>query len=95
MSNNALHNHNCPPLMSDQRHATCYRPSCDVHMELFSNAGVKNSEQMKRYLQQNANKLRKQNLLDFHRRANCGSCRFYHVDPNGHDQYWKNYKNKL
>ena len=95
MSNNALHNHDCPPLMSDQRHATDYRPSCQVHNQLLKSAGVKNSEQMKQYLQRNANKLREQNLRDFQKRVGCGSCNFYHIDPNGHDSYWKNYKKNL
>lgn len=95
MSNNALHNHNCPPLMSDQRHATDYRPSCQVHDLILKQNSIKNSEQLRLFLQRNADKLRQLNLDYFQERASCNSCKHYHVDPNGHDQYWSNYKKWL
>lgn len=95
MSNNALHNRDCPALMSDQRHATDYRPSCYVHDLIIKQNGIKNSEQMRMFLQRNAEQLRNLNLNHFQERAGCNSCQHYHVDPNGHDRYWTNYKKWL
>lgn len=95
MSNNALQNRDCPPLMSDQRHATDYRPSCSVHNLILTQNGIKNSEQMRMFLQRNANQLRELNLTHFQERAGCNSCQHYHVDPNGNDRYWDNYKKQL
>jgi hypothetical protein len=95
MSNNALQNRDCPPLMSDQRHATDYRPSCYVHDLILKQNKIKNSEQLRMFLQRNANQLRELNLGHFKERAGCNTCQHYHVDPNGHDQYWSNYKKWL
>jgi len=93
--NNALHNRDCPALMSDQRHGTDYRPSCDVHHLILTQNGITNSEQMRMFLQRNANKLRELNLGHFQQHASCDSCQHYHVDPNGHDRYWAAYKKQL
>lgn len=103
--NNALQNRDCPPLMSDQRHATDYRPSCYVHDLILKQNKIKNSEEMRMFLQSNANQLRELNLAHFKDRAGCNSCvgpaggepsgQIYHVDPNGHDRYWNNYKTWL
>ena len=90
--NNALHNRDCPPLMSDQRHATDYRPTCYVHDLILKQNGIRNSEQMRMFLQRNSNQLRELNLGHFNERAGCNSCQDYHVDPNGHDRYWSNYR---
>lgn len=95
MSNNALQNRDCPPLMSDQRHATDYRPSCYVHDLILKQNSIRNSEEMRLFLQRNADKLRELNLSHFEERAGCNSCNHYHVDPNGHDKYWNNYKKWL
>lgn len=95
MSNNSANNRDCPPLMSDQRHATDYRPSCYVHNLILKQNGIKNSEQMRLFLQRNANKLRELNLGNFQERAGCNSCQHYSVDPNGQDQYWSKYKSWL
>lgn len=95
MSNNALQNRDCPPLMSDQRHATDYRPSCYVHDLILKQNSIRNSEEMRLFLQRNADKLRQLNLSHFEERAGCNSCSHFHVDPNGHDKYWANYKTWL
>ena len=90
--NNALHNRDCPPLMADQRHATDYRPTCYVHDLILKQNGIRNSEQMRMFLQRNSNQLRDLNLSHFNERSGCNSCQDYHVDPNGHDRYWSNYR---
>ena len=95
MSNNALHNKDCPPLMSDQRFATDYRPSCQLHDLINKQNNLLDSHQQRQFLQHNAVKLMNLNLQHFNQRANCGSCTMYHVDPNGHDRYWDSYKSRL
>lgn len=93
--NNALHNRDCPALMSDQRHATDYRPSCDVHHMILKQNNIKNSEQMRMFLQRNANKLRELNQDHYKANNKCNTCTYYHIDPNGHDKYWSKYKGEL
>ena len=44
------------------------------------------------FLQRNSNQLRDLNLSHFNDRSGCNSCQDYHVDPNGHDRYWSNYR---
>lgn len=90
--NNAQQNRDCPPLMSDQRHATDYRPSCYVHHLMLSQNGIRNSEELRMFLQNNAQQLRELNLTHFKQSAGCNSCNYYHVDPNGNDKYWSDYK---
>jgi DUF971 family protein len=93
--NNAAQNNNCPPLMSDGRHGTDYRPSCYVHGLINEQNGIVNSHQQRLFLQRNAEKLLQLNLDNFHQHAGCKSCQYYHVDPHGHDQYWSSYRNQL
>lgn len=95
MSNNALHNKDCPPLMSDQRFATDYRPSCYVHDLVNKQNGIRNSHQQRMFFQRNADKLMQLNLQYFSQKADCNSCNMFHVDPNGHDRYWDNYRQWL
>lgn len=92
MSNNALHNFDCPPLMNDGRHATDYRPSCYVHDLIIKQNGITNSHQMRHFLQKNACYLARINRDYFCNKASCRSCNFYHIDPNNNDRYWKTYK---
>jgi len=94
--NNALHNLDCPPLMSDGRIATDYRPSCVVHTLINEQNKVANSHQSRGFLQANAVKLMTMNQTFFQDQFSCPSAdRLYHVDPNNHDSYWKNYKQTL
>lgn len=95
MSNNVSANRHCPPLMSDGRHATDYRPSCYVHDLINKQNGLYNSEQTRYFLIHNASKMRGLNDDYFQQRAGCYSCVTTHVDPNGHDKYWSNYKSWL
>ena len=92
MSNNALHNFGCPPLMNDGRHATDYRPSCYVHDTIIKQNGIQNSHQLRHFLQTNACQLAQINRDYFCQKASCPSCQYYHVDPNGNDRYWRKYK---
>jgi hypothetical protein len=93
--NNAQQNWDCPPLMSDQRHATDYRPSCYVHDLILKQNGIKNSHEMRLFMQRNAEKLRLLNTAYFQEKSGCKSCQYYHVDPNGHVRYWNDYMERL
>ena len=93
--NSALHNRDCPPLMSDGRFATDYRPSCYVHELIIQQNGLRNSHQNRMFLQQNARELMRLNTQYFAEKNNCNSCTFYHVDPNGQDQFWAEYKGRM
>jgi hypothetical protein len=92
MSNNALSNQDCPPLMSDGRHATDYRPTCYVHDLIIKQNGIKNSWELKEFLTNNGTNLMKINTDYFMTKNNCNSCNFTHVDPNGNERYWDNYR---
>ena len=74
--NNALHNLDCPPLMSDGRIATDYRPSCVVHTLINEQNKVANSHQSRGFLQANAVKLMTMNQtffrINFHVRQPIG-----------------------
>lgn len=93
--NNALGNQDCPALMSDGRFATDYRPNCYVNNLINTQNELKNSNQQRIFLQRNANKLRELNTNYFVQKANCDSCNYVHVDPNGNDKYWDAYKSWL
>lgn len=93
--NNAPQNKDCPPLMSDGRHATDYRPSCYVHNLINEQNSLTNSHQQRLFLQRNAEQLMKLNHAFFQDKAGCNTCKPYHVDPNGHDAYWASYKKNL
>ena len=93
--NNAPMNYDCPPLMSDGRHGTDYRPDCVRHVCLNKRQGFTHSNQQRLFLQRNAEQLRAENLQQFLAHANCASCTDFHVDPNGHDQYWAEYRKSL
>ena len=93
--NNALHNKDCPPLMSDGRHATDWRPTCYVHDLIIKQNKIPNSHQMRYFLQKNASSLMKLNTEYFTTKNECKSCTNFHVDPNGHDKYWKTYQDYI
>jgi len=93
--NNALHNHDCPPLMSDGRLATDYRPSCYVQDMVIKQNGIKNSSQLRKFLTENATTLMKGNTEYFVNKNSCNSCRFFQPDPNGNDKYWDAYTRNI
>jgi hypothetical protein len=87
-------NHECPPKMSDARHVTDYRPSCFVHLQIMKQNGLVNSHQQRLFFQRNAEQLHDLSLKHFAAKSGCPQP-YVHVDPNGHDAYWKNYKAAL
>jgi len=93
--NNALHNRDCPPLMSDGRTATDYRPSCVVHNMINMQNGLLNSHMSRSFMQQNAKKLMELNTKYFEAKNSCPSATPSHVDPNGNDKHWEDYKISL
>jgi hypothetical protein len=90
--NNALLNRDCPPLMSDGRFATDWRPSCTANHVINTRYGLKNSRQERKFLQRNGAKVIGMHRADFERRGSCPSAKMYYMDPFNHDQYWYNYK---
>ena len=92
MSNNATND--CPPLMSDGRHATDWRTSCSVHSLIINQNSIKNSHQARMFMQKNAVELMNNNAKHFKTKNSC-NCTPFHVDPNGNDKYWAQYHNKL
>ena len=93
--NNALKNRDCPPLMSDGRHGTDYRPSQFVMDLIIKQNNLTSSHQIRRFLTENANALRQINS-DYYRSLNsCNTCNYYHVDPNNNDRYWKTYNKRI
>ena len=89
--NNAPQNHNCPPLMSDGRLVTDYRPSCELHDLIIKQNGLLNSYDYRQFMINNAADLREINRGYYEAKNQCNSCRFYHPDPNNHDLYWDRY----
>lgn len=91
--NNALTNHDCPPLMSDGRLFTDYRPNCDVHLLIEQQNNVNNSYDLKQFLTSHANDFRSINKDFYDNKASCKSCGSYKLsDPNKQISYWNNRK---
>jgi hypothetical protein len=94
--NNAIGNHDCPPIMSDGRHFTDYRPSCYVHDLILRQNGISNSYDLKMLLTHNATKLQDINQSYYDLKNSCVSCgKYYLVDPNNSDTYWNQYKSRI
>ena len=93
--NNAPQNRDCPPLMSDGRLVTDYRPTCELHYSLLFNHGIRSAYDLRLFMQRNAAALRAQDrgFLDY--KNSCQSCQFFQPDPNGNDQYWQYYRKYL
>jgi hypothetical protein len=87
-------NYDFPALMSDGRYATDYRPSCVVNSLIMKQNGLSNSHQERMFLQHNAEQLQALNIRNFNYKA-AGGKPCFHVDPNGHDAYWRTYKASL
>lgn len=91
MNNSA---NDCPPLMSDSRHATDHRSSCCVYDLTLNQNNLKSNDQARRFLQNNASGLMKRNSTYFSQKNKC-NCTYNLVDPNGHLKYWNDYQKKL
>lgn len=90
--NNSLGNQDCPPIMSDGRHFTDYRPSCYVHDLILKQNGITNSYDLKILLTHNALELQKINRKYYGLKNACVSCGDYYLaDPNNHVDYWQRY----
>lgn len=74
MSNNSVDNHDCPPLMSDGRHVTDYRPSCYVHDLIIRQNGITNSFDLKMLLTHNALQFQEINRQFYDTKNSCVSC---------------------
>lgn len=95
MSNNNKTNFNCPAIMNDGRHVTDYRPSDDVYEMMIRQNNLKNSNDVRQFLTNNANKLMQRNTEFYTKLNSCDSCNFFQSDPNKHNDYWNNYKSNL
>lgn len=65
---------NCPPRMSDGRHFTDYRPSCDLNNLIASNNNLVSSYDYRQYLIQNSDKLMDINRGYSVQMNSCGPC---------------------
>ena len=96
MSNNALQNFNCPPLMNDGRQpGTDYRPDCDVNYGIIRQNGIKNSYDYRQFLIHNAESIMDLNRRYYEEQNRCDSCKFFHADPNSQETYWEKYTSWL
>uniref|UniRef100_A0A6C0BMC6 Uncharacterized protein n=1 Tax=viral metagenome TaxID=1070528 RepID=A0A6C0BMC6_9ZZZZ len=94
--NNAYGNQDCPPLMSDGRHVTDYRPSCYVHDLILRQNGITNSYDLKMLLTHQAMQLQENNRQYYDQKNACVSCGdYYQADPNGHLKYWDGYNQRI
>ena len=100
--NNALYNHDCPPIMSDGRHVTDYRPSCYVHDLIREQNGVTNSYDLKMLLTHHALKFQQINRDFYDTKNSCYSCgcpnhrgQYCLPDPNGQVEYWNKYNQSI
>lgn len=79
-------------LMSDQRIFTDYRSSCVIQNELNKKFGIADSNAQRLFLQRNGQEIMNLNRMN----AEINKERTYvHVDPHGHDESWKSYKDSL
>jgi hypothetical protein len=71
----------CPPRMSDGRHFTDYRPSCDANLNVKKSNGINNSYDYRVFLTQNAEKIMAQNRADISNSVLCSMCDDNTVPP--------------
>lgn len=64
----------CPPLMSDARFVTDYRPSCDVNNLIQVQNNIRNSYEYRLFLQQNAEQLMRISRGFAQRKNHCSPC---------------------
>lgn len=93
--NNSYVNRDCPPLMSDGRLVTDYRPSCELHSSIRYHNGLFDSNQYRQFMVNNGNKLMEMNRRFYSNLNGCRSCEFVHPDPNNNDTFWSHYRKHL
>jgi hypothetical protein len=86
--NNALGNHDCPPLMSDGRVVTDYRPNCELHDMIIRQNGLRTSYDYRQFMINNAITLMNIDRDYYIAKNQCNTCRFYQPDPNAQESYW-------
>ena len=95
MSNNAKPNSQCPPLMSDGRHVTDYRPSCYVHDLIQKQNEIHTAYDLRLFMINNARRLMAINRQYYQDKNECVCCPYFHPDPNGQDAHWAKYQRYL
>ena len=93
--NNSYVNRDCPPLMSDGRLVTDYRPSCELHSSIRYHNGLYDSNQYRQFMINNAEKLMQASDKFYENLRGCKSCNFVHPDPNNNDTFWAYYRKHL
>lgn len=93
--NNSYINRDCPPLMSDGRHVTDYRPSCELHSSIRYHNGLYDSNQYRQFMVDNAQRMMEMNRQHWINLRGCESCKFIHPDPNNNDTFWAYYRKQL
>lgn len=93
--NNSYVNKDCPPLMSDGRHVTDYRPSCEVHSSIRFHNNLADSNQYRQFMINNAEKMMNIERSHWAKVRSCDSCSFVHPDPNNNDTFWAAYRKHL
>lgn len=93
--NNSYVNRDCPPLMSDGRLVTDYRPSCELHSSIRYQNGLCDSNQFRQFMINNAERMMEINRQHWIKLRGCESCKFTHPDPNHNDTFWAYYRKQL
>jgi len=93
--NNSLIDRGCPPLMSDGRFVTDYRPNCVFYDTTMVQNGIRNNYDMRLWLQHNAIRLQQANRNFYNRKNTCNTQCFYLPDPNSNNAFWDQYKAHL
>ena len=93
--NNSYINRDCPPLMSDGRLVTDYRPSCELHSSIRYHNRLYDSNQYRQFMIHNAEKMMGMTRQFYTDLRGCGSCEFTHPDPNNNDSFWAYYRKHL
>ena len=94
MSNNALYNQDCPPLMYS-RGFTDYRPNCVVNSLIANANGLNNAYDYKEFLIHRGQEVRNRETQFWQGKNSCASCNFYYPDPNKQIPYWSRYDQKI
>ena len=93
--NNCHLDHTCPPLMSDSRFGTDYRPNCYIQHSIINDTGALNSRDLRNKMIHNGVAIIDDNLTKFEHHYGCPSCNYYHPDPNGHISKHAHHHTKL
>ena len=93
--NNSYINKDCPALMSDGRHITDYRPSCELHSCVRKENRLMDNNMYRKYMIDNADRMMEGNRQYWISQRSCGSCNFVHPDPSNQDTFWAKYKKQL